>query len=384
MAEGIIFGGYLLSKEDFIPLFEEWYEQKGEALKIELVKLQQEISEMIKREMSPSASNPNVMKMREHRTDKYNAKLIYEKWEKIQKDYFGNDAVTLVAITKFDDKQLTWSNNIEESQFMTASGINVTAAQFQKVVDNAFTSASTLAAAEEIQRFLQLHYGQMCTQLTSYHINVDEARTLHQTIPKKSSLFQNRHESFTGRTYGDIIFSSQGNAEGKQLDAFMNHIGQYNKQLFYLMSAGSANAQTLSQVKNFDTHNAFQDIFSNPHIVQPWLLASLNSASWLTGGDVIVIDNDGKVIYNIQIKSTMKGKNFELALSRLLSLVTRMINQTEKARFKPKQLAKLMYNSLKTTSSNNVEQSGKFIESEAYNMVRKNLKLSPISIDIKI
>ena len=65
--------------------------------------------------MSPSASNPNVMKMREHRTDKYNAKLIYEKWEKIQKDYFGNDAVTLIAITKFDDKQLSWSNNVEES-----------------------------------------------------------------------------------------------------------------------------------------------------------------------------------------------------------------------------------------------------------------------------
>lgn len=376
MAEGIIFGGYLLSKEDFIPLFEQWYQQKGEQFIEQLRILESEIRMMIVREMSPSASNPNVSKLRTHRTAEYNAAYVYQKWEAIQKEYFGNGAVTLIAITQFDGEQMTWSQNVDESQFMTASGINVSAAQFQKVARDTMNAASTLAAAEEVQNFLRLHYAQLCTQLTSYKINVDEAAALHRRIPKKSALYANRHEHFTGRSYEDIIFASQGNAEGKRLDAFMNHIGQYNKQIFSLMESGVANKESLQRINNFDTHGAFKEIFSSPGIVQPWLLASLNTTSWLTGGDVIVVDDNGAIIYNIQIKSTLGGKNFELALNRLLSLLTRMIRKTESSRFQPKQLALMMYNSLKTTSANNILRTENFIESKAYDMVLKNLKLS--------
>lgn len=376
MAEGIVFGGYLLSKEDFIPIFEQWYEQKGEQFIAKLKALESEIKVMIIREMSPSASNPNVSKLRTHRTAEYNAALIYQKWEEIQKEYFGNDAVTLIAITQFEGEQMTWSQNIDESQFVTASGINVSAAQFQKVARDTMNAASTLAAAEEVQNFLRLHYAQLCTQLVSYKINVQEAAELHQRIPKKSALYANRHEHFTGRSYEDIIFASQGNAEGKRLDAFMNHVGQYNKQIFSLMNSGVANKESLSRIDNFDTHGAFSEIFTSPGIVQPWLLASLNTTSWLTGGDVIVVDDNGAIIYNIQIKSTSGGKNFELALNRLLSLLTRIIRKTESARFKPKQLAQMMYNSLKTTSANQTARTENFLESKAYDMVLRNLKLN--------
>ena len=48
----------------------------------------------------------------------------------------------------------------------------------------------------------------------------------------------------------------------------------------------------------------------------------------------MVVDDTGKVIYNIQIKSTMSGKNFELALNRLSLLITRIIKKTEAGLFK--------------------------------------------------
>ena len=364
MAEGIIFGDYLLSKDDFIPLFEQFYEEKGQDFIQDLRLLKEKIDNMIEQNYTPSASNPNVLKLRTHRTAEYNAKLVYEEWERIQKDYFGNSAVTLIAITSFDGEQMTWSKNIQESELMTPGGINITAAQFESI----FKTAAEAAAAEEIQQFLRIHYKQMCTQLTSYTLKTAEAASLHKIIPKKSALYVNRLEHFTGRTYGDIIFSAQGNAEGKQLDAFMNHIGQYNRELFSLMNAGVANNSTLEKVKSFDTHDQFKQIFQNPSIVQPWLLASLNSASWLTGGDVVVVDDTGKVIYNIQIKSTMSGKNFELALNRLSSLITRIIKKTEATRFKPKQLATIIYNSLKTSSTNEIAKTDKFIESKAYDL----------------
>lgn len=370
MAEGIIFGGHLLSKEEFIPIFEQFYEQKGQQFLIELQQLKLEIESMIVKELSQSASNPNIEKMRTHRTATYNAQIIYNRWEQIQKNYFGNSAVTLIAIISFDGENLTWSKNIDESQFMTSGGINVTAAQFESM----FKSVEAAAAASQVQDFLRLHYAQLCNQLSSYTLSIDEASSLHRTIPKKSALYTNRLEHFTGRTYGDIIFATQGNREGKQLDAFMNHIGQYNKQLFGLMSAGVANKNALESLK-LDTHNEFLDIFTRPNIVQPWLLASLNSASWLTGGDVVVIDDSGAVVYNIQIKSTMGGKNFELALTRLLSLISRIIKKTESSRFRPKQLANIIYNALKTSSSNEIQKTESFLTDAAYRMVEKNLGL---------
>lgn len=372
MAEGIIFGDYLLNKSDFIPLFEQFYEEKGQDFIQNLRLLKEKIDRMIKQKPTLSLSNSNMKKLINYRTAEYNAKLVYEEWERIQKDYFGNSAVTLIAITSFDGEQMTWSKNIKESELMTPGGINVTAAQFE----NIFKTASAAAAAEEIQQFLRIHYQQMCTQLASYTLKTAEAAALHEIIPKRSALYTNRFEHFTGRTYGDIIFSTQRNAEGKQLDAFMNHIGQYNRELFSLMTAGVANKNTLEKVKNFDTHNQFKQIFQNPSIVQPWLLASLNSASWLTGGDVVVIDDTGKVIYNIQIKSTISGKNFELALNSLSLLIDRIIKKTEADSFKPNQLAEIIYNSLKTSSTNEIMDTEKFIESKAYDIVIKNLKLS--------
>ena len=363
---GIIFGGYLLSKEDFIPLFKEWYEQKGNMLLSELETLRNHINGMIRKDTGSK---------KVYRTAEYNAQFIYQEWERIQKDYFGNDAITLIAITKFDDQQLSWSQNVKESEFMTPSGINITAAQFQRVIQNTVDAASTLSAAEEIQQFFRLHYAQMCTQLSEYNINVKEAYELHKRIPKNSALYSNRHDHFTGRTYDDIIYSNMKNAEGKRLDAFMNHVAQYNKQLFGLMSSRVANKNSLAKIKDLDTHGGFKNIFNNTNIVQPWLLASLNTTSWLTGGDVVVIDNTGAVIYNIQIKSTASGKNFELSLLRLESLISRLIQSTKSNTFKPEQLANIMYNSLKTTSSNQVQETEKFIESAAYELVRKNLQL---------
>ncbi len=389
MAEGIIFGGHLLDKDTFIKIFEEWYNEKNQEFYQDLVVLKDEISQMYIMELRESQSHPGVWKNAMRRQSSYNAKKIYERWEQIQKKYFGNNAVTLIAITKFGEKELTWSQNIEEASVMTEGGINVTKTQLNAAVGSLDKDLAAYAAAQDIQSFFRKHYGDMCNQLTDYKMNNKDAQLLHQTISSKSPLYQSRHESFTGRSYGEIIFASQGNAEGKQLDAFMNHVAQYNKELFGLMSASTVNGNQLTNLEIND-HGGFSGIFSSPQIVQPWLLASLNSASWLTGGDVVVIDEFGAVIYNIQIKSTLadSGKNFELALTRLENLIDRLIKRMKKMhenpRLKPRSLANMMYKSLKTTSSNDVTRSESFMETEAYNTVRKNLNLSPINIEFNI
>ena len=50
MAEGIIFGDYLLSKDDFIPLFEQFYEEKGQDFIQDLRLLKEKIDNMIEKD----------------------------------------------------------------------------------------------------------------------------------------------------------------------------------------------------------------------------------------------------------------------------------------------------------------------------------------------
>ncbi len=371
MSEGIIFGGHLLDQEQFITIFKEWYEQKGQLFYQELQELSKELTSMYTRKLRESASQAGKMKWSIERTSAYDAAKIFSKWEEIQKNYFGNGAVTLIAITRFDNKELSWTKNIEESEFMTAGGINVTAGQFTKVVHQLQDNVDTIMAAERVQQFLRSHYQQMTNQLSNYLLNKNEAHLLHQALGNSS--LNKQGEAFTNRSYGNIIFHSQGKgAEGKQLDAFMNHVGQYNKELLYIMSKKSATKNTLNSV-GFDTHNQFMDIFKNPAIVQPWLISSLNTTSWFTGGDVVVIDSSGMVIYNIQIKSTSEGKNFELSLMRLNQLINRLIKQMNKTKSKPETLAKMMYNSLKTSSVNEIAKTENFLESATYEMVKERL-----------
>jgi hypothetical protein len=86
---------------------------------MELESLKKELNVMYERRLRDSASNPGKKKLGVYRTEAYDASLIYKKWENIQKNYFGNDSVTLIAITRFEGKELTWTKNINENEFIT-------------------------------------------------------------------------------------------------------------------------------------------------------------------------------------------------------------------------------------------------------------------------
>jgi hypothetical protein len=133
--------------------------------------------------------------------------------------------------------------------------------------------------------------------LGGYTLSLNEAKAMHELLEARRSVLNNVNFHFTGSTYDRIVFSSQRNAEGKRVDAFMNHVGKYNRQLFGLMSVGRVAGDSLKNIM-LDDHS-FKDIFANTEEVQPWLVDSLNTASWLSGGDIIVVDNQGAVIYNI-------------------------------------------------------------------------------------
>lgn len=371
MAEGIIFGGYILDEKEFLSIFEEWYKSKHQQLKIDLqVKIINQIEQMIKVGERINSKGKTVSSVRRVK-GKYDAAKIYLAWEEITKNYFGNDSVTLIAAAKFEDKDFTWTNNVNEATLINASGINIRQKGLNELQEK-MKDFESIYAAQDVQDFLNTHFNDLLKTLGGYTLNIREAAAMHQLLETRKSALNKVDFHFTGSTYDKIIFSSQKNAEGKKLDAFMNHVGRYNAALFSAMKVNRLNASNIDGL-NLDEHGGFNSIFSNSSEVQPWLLDSLNSASWLSGGDIVVVGEDGSIIYNIQLKSTGRGKTFDVAASFLLSFAKEMLALIEQDN--PIELAKLMYNRLKTTTANNFHRTEEFFESAAYDMVRKNLGL---------
>lgn len=377
MAEGIIFGGYLLSEEQFIPVFTTWYQER----KVEFRNaLQTQIIDVIKRMVEVSESEKVVSKHGAAvRKGQYDAKAIYMAWENLTREYFGNGVISIIAGAKFGSKNYQWTKILDESQVVNSKGIYIRRKGLN-ILEEQMKDVDTIYAAAEVQDIINNHFDNFVRALDTYTLTKEDAIDLHQLLAYRKSKLN--RPGFTGSTYNEILFGSQQNAAGKQLDAYMNHIGNYHKSLFAAMTIGMADAQSLNNLAN-DVTDDFSAMFANNRSeIQSWLLDSLNTASWLAGGDIVVVGDTGQVIYNIQLKTTGRGKTFEVATSSLLDLAVKMRDLIDNEAAQPEELARAMYNKLKITSANEISNTEKFFEDGAYNYVEENLKLPKGSLQI--
>lgn len=376
---GVIFGDYFLNYELFEPIFIEWYSQKRDdfknALETEVIA---PIEQMIVIENNKVVSKHGAAV----RKADYDAAKIYNAWERLSQEYFGNSPVTLLIGAKFNSSKYQWTNTINESDVINQKGIAVRKKALENLKDAADNIKSIYAAAD-VQDIINRHIDNMMQQLNGYELSTPEALAMHQLLEARRSALNNASFHFTGATYNQIIFGSQQNAEGKQLDAFMNHMGNYHAEIFNLLSSKVVSGTNLMNSTVQDIEDDFPGIFTNTDEVQPWLLDSLNSASWLTGGDIVVLNSKGSVIYNIQLKTTKRGKTFEVATSSLYKFATEMRNlMNEDAA--PEELAKLMFERLATTAANQGPAIENFYTEEVYKDIEKNLNMRDGSVKLAL
>lgn len=374
----IIFGGYALTFNEFKIIFDEWYQSRRMELLKELeTNIIAPLEKMIKVSVTVSSDGSrNATVLSSHGTAQkikgaYDAGKIMMAWENLSQKFFGNGQVSLIAAAKFGNEEYSWTNMIPESRVVQPGGIAIRKRKFQNLLSEEEQRVSSVYAAMDVQDYLNNHYKDLLKTLGDYCLNKNEALAMHQLLETRKSNLNNVNFHFTGSTYDKIVFNSQNNAEGKRLDAFMNHVGKYNKILFSLMTMKRVTGKSLENI-DLDEHS-FNSIFPRIDEVQPWLLDSLNSSSWLSGGDIIVVDDTGMVIYNIQLKSTGKGKTFDLASSRLFTLAEKMRQLLEED--DPEQLAKTMFTQLKTSTANEFTRTEEFFKEKIYEEVKKNLNL---------
>lgn len=379
MAKGIIFGGYLLSEEQFIPVFTTWYQERKvefrEALQTQIIDVIERMVE-INKEGKVVNKNGTAVKIK----GQYDAKVIYTAWENLTREYFGNGTISIVAGAKFGSKNYQWTKILDESQVVNSKGIAVRSKGL-KALEEQMKDIDTIYAAAEVQDIINNHFDNFVRALNTHQLTKEEVTDLCQLLDDRKSKL-NRPDSTKKTTYNEIFFGNQKNGAGKQLDAYMNHVGNYHKSLFAAMTVGMADAQSLNNLVK-DVTDDFGTMFDNNRSeVQSWLLDSLNSTSWFTGGDIVVVGDTGQVIYNIQLKTTNKGKTFEVATSSLLKFAIKMRDLIDNEEDQPEELARVMYNKLKTTSANEISNTKKFFEEGAYNYVEENLKLPKGSLKI--
>ena len=205
---------------------------------------------------------------------------IYKAWEQLQKDLLNNMNVSLLAVTHFYNQNGSQEWKLyDEGSVITPSGrIDLTKAD-QNIM--------TLSVSQIFARHLSGLFNSLKSEKPSEE-QLDKIRSSIQinSIGKDP-------------TFKNAIWSAQEQKtvkyRGQVADAFLQHVGAYHAQ--YLKTSDNI------KLKNFST-SAFRE--EGPEAWIDRLIESKNRTGWWTGGDLILLDNKGNVVFNIQLKTSAK------------------------------------------------------------------------------
>ena len=185
-----------------------------------------------------------------------------------------------------------------------------------------------------------------------------------------------------------IVYSGNNQSKGYTTGLDLKLFGQFVPGTdswisFSLMKTQRVSASTLANSQINFRDDSFMEYFQTRSPFgepQEWLLDSLNTSGWITGGDVVVVGEYGEVIYNIQLKTTAQksGKTFELSHKALLEFAKSLLElfKEENTPEKIQAIGDAMYEKLKTKSANEFTTADNLIREKTLEMVYQHLNLS--------
>lgn len=279
--EGAMLGGYLLPEKEFKTLMKQLLDQnKGQFY---------------------GYINSTILYAKSN-----DIKSAYYTWSKFQTEVFKNPVTSILAITNFHNRKSsqTWNFFDDEiSTIQTDGRINIAKAD----TDLKRAYNSNILAAHLSEMFKTISGTKMEPREIHFLFAIKKRDDLHSLAEKKRILktlneFKQKHEK---ATYKEAIYRGLKNFgyRGKVADAFLNHIGARHWDAFNRFANGDSSA-----VDQIAKHSVREEEMSHGYYnFTKRLLDSLNRTGWQTGGDLIVTDKSGKVIANIQLKTSAKG-----------------------------------------------------------------------------
>ena len=246
-------------------------------------------------------------------------KQAYLKWDYFQSEILKNPTVDLLAILNWYDPKgnpQQWVFAKESEALHKGGQIDITqiSDQFKKTYYSAV---------------LTQHLSNLFKTLSKEELSYEEQKEIYDNSlfsEVKSRLSYAKHNGKNYR-YGPIIYGkgAENNGvsyRGKAADAFVNHLGKIHQEIF---TSQDLNTVSLEPEHSVRSEEDMMRRFGFLHL----LLASLNNTGWWTGGDLIITDMTGKVIANIQLKtSTSLGAAIgQIKTATLAVLIDNLINK---------------------------------------------------------
>lgn len=347
--KGVIFSDlFITNKQIFIDFFEQYYLSNQQQIDAVSLKLNQVLTTYKTKQVTEKMASD-----------------FKQSWNDFQRYVLLNsqDLQLIVAYRGYQGKDAHFSQIVKQSEVEeTVSGRYGINAGNDLIKD----SMASLRA-QKVEHFLQSHLNGFLNQLESpigkqnekllqrYH-----SQLLHSDF-KGGKAYRGLadlkwREPFygAGRGAADAYFSGRG--LGQAYDAFMNHLANYNRQVYdYLIRGGKIQTTSLDTRQRDPGHSVFNEeggAGSSGNF--PRLLnESKNSIGWYTGGDIVIVNPDTmSIVYNIQLKTTTVNK--PSVFGEKVEAIRKFINIFIKTT-KPKEKAEKLFDFLVTSVSNKNE-----------------------------
>lgn len=293
--EGAMLGGYLLPEEEFKKVFTI-------VLKNDKNKIISALQDVL-----------YFIELKE-------IKIAYQKWDYFQTEILKNPTVDLLAITNWynsDGRPQQWIFAKEIEALHKGGQIDIT--QIKDEMKKSYYS-----------EILTQHLSNLFKTLNKSQLSYEEQVEIYENqkfsdVKSRLSIAKANGKDYR---YGPIIYGhgAENNGisfRGKAADAFVNHLGKIHQEIF---TSQNLNTASLEPEHSVQLEEDMMRRFGFLHL----LLASLNNVGWWTGGDLIITSPTGKIIANIQLKTSaglgqaigqIKTKTLSVLIKKLIDKI---------------------------------------------------------------
>ena len=313
--DGAMLGGYLLPEKEFKEVFKKVLDQDKKEI---LIALQDVLNFIQQGEI----------------------KIAYQKWDYFQSQVLKNPTVDLLAIVNWYNSKTSPQQWIfaKESEALHKGGqIDIT--QIEDQFKKTYYSA-----------VLTQHLSNLFRTLGNAELSYDEQIEIYENTHFSDVKSRLSYAKANGKNYryGPIIYGkgAENNGisyRGKAADAFINHLGKIHQEIF---TSQDLNTTSLEPEHSVQLEEDMMRRFGFIHL----LLASLNNTGWWTGGDLIITSPTGKVLANIQLK-TSAGMGQAIGQIKTATLSVLIKNLIDKILANDISVVDDFYDTLKTSST---------------------------------
>lgn len=365
MADVIIFGQQVLKEKDFLieikkRLEEDGFQKSFQTAISRLINMVKEFKEV--QSEKGRIDYKTIYSEKAKIGKRKDAQAIFYQWEYILNNFISpkgeKSSETSLLVIALLENETIFSQLDKESDNITKRGVSVKITS----LSNRFNELKEKAGLDEdadkmlkLQYLLQEHYKQFLRYLNC-QLSQDARNKLVGIVPKGAAKDTLSNKKIPDDTYYNMLFKDQRN-QGKQTEAFMSHIAQYHNQL--LRGLKDIRSISINDLKITDDWGV---IFAANNVKNTWswLSGAMNSRPWFTGGDIIVLGDDEKIAYNIQIKSAKQTHADDLSLKSLIDELIELrniliSNDSEKI----EKIGKKLFEMLKTETVPAIEETYK-------------------------